>query len=156
MLQVLAVGVRMIPNIRQRFTAYVVFSGSETRSFWRVFVRRGWRHVQVIVPMYYPEPRLTADVYSLVINPVTYAVKIDYFWLNPRKMVDEMLKDGCTAVIEVPVDIALKDGYIPRGLLTCVSLVKAIIGVRAWYVWTPYHLARYLIRHGGTLIKKGS
>lgn len=64
-----------------------------------------------------------------------------------------MLDEGFTAAFSVPVDHDYQTDYIARGLLTCVSLVKAIIGVRAWYVWTPEHLARYLARAGATIIK---
>ncbi len=65
-----------------------------------------------------------------------------------------MLDSGYTAAISVPVDHDYKTDYVPRGLLTCVSVVKAIIGVRAWYVWTPEHLARYLARMGGEVITR--
>lgn len=145
----------MIPSARQRFTAYVVFAGAEHRRAWRIFTGRRWRHVMVIVPMYYPAPSLTADVYSIVINPLTFAVRIDYVWKDPRALVDEMLNEGFTAAIAVPVDHSYQVDYVPRGVLTCVSLVKAILGIKgAWYIWTPKHLARYLARMGGEIITR--
>lgn len=144
----------MIPPARQRFTAFVVFQGAEHRRAWRIFTRRRWRHCLVIVPVYYPAPSLTADVYALVINPITFCVRFDMVWRKPRDLVDEMLDEGYTAAIAVPVDHDYKTDYVPRGLLTCVSLVKAVIGVRAWYVWTPEHLARYLARRGCEIIQR--
>lgn len=144
----------MIPSARQRFTAFVVFQGAEHRRAWRIFTRRGWRHCFVVIPIYYPEPSLTADVYSLIINPITCFVRQDVIFMPPRDLVNQLLEQGYTAAVAVPVDHDYKIEYIPRGLLTCVSLVKALIGVRAWYVWTPEHLARYLLRNGAELIKR--
>ena len=74
--------------------------------------------------------------------------------MPPRKLVDMMLDEGYTAAIAVPVDHDYQTDYIPRGLMTCVSVVKAIIGIRAWFVWTPEHLARYLLRSGAELIQR--
>lgn len=144
----------MIPSQRQRFTAFVVFQGAEHRRAWRIFTKRKWRHCLVVVPFYFPAPSLTADVYSIIVNPITFTVRFDVAFKDPRGVVDEMLEYGYTAAIAVPVDHDYKVDYVPRGLLTCVSLVKAIIGVRAWYVWTPEHLARYLARMGGEIITR--
>lgn len=144
----------MIPSQRQRFTAFVVFQGAEHRRAWRIFTKRKWRHCLVVVPFYYPAPSLTADVYSIIINPITFTVRLDVAFQEPRDVVNDMLDYGYTAAIAVPVDHDYKLDYVPRGLLTCVSLVKAIIGVRAWYVWTPEHLARYLARMGGEIITR--
>lgn len=144
----------MIPSARQRFTAFVVFQGAEHRRAWRIFTRKGWRHCFVVIPIYYPEPSLTADVYSLVINPITFCIRFDTVFMPPRKLVGMMLDEGYTAAIAVPVDHDYQTDYIPRGLMTCVSVVKAIIGIRAWFVWTPEHLARYLLRNGAELIQR--
>lgn len=40
----------------------------------------------------------------------------------------------------------------PWGFLvpaTCVSVVKGVLGIRAWWVLTPYQLYKYLLKHGG-------
>src|SRR5690606_41531378 len=126
---------RMIPSQRQRLTALLLLQGAEHRRAWLIFTRRNWRHCLVVVPFYYPAPSLTSDVYSIIINPIAFTVRLDVAFQEPRDVVDEMLEYGYTAAIAVPVDHDYKVDYVPRGLLTCVSLVKAIIGVRAWYVW---------------------
>lgn len=144
----------MIPVTRQRFTGFVVFQGAEHQRAWRIFTKRFWRHCFIVVPVYYPEPSLTADVYSLIINPITFCIRCDVIFQPPRKVVDHMLSNGYTAAIAWPVDHDYKTDYVPRGLLTCVSVIKAVLGIRAWYVWTPEHLARYMARHGGELIKR--
>ncbi|MCS6877477.1 MAG: hypothetical protein NZP72_04165 [Geminicoccaceae bacterium] len=40
------------------------------------------------------------------------------------------------------------DGVSLCAPLTCVSLVKRLVGLRAPGVWTPYQLYRALLRHG--------
>jgi hypothetical protein len=66
----------------------------------------------------------------------------------------EALKDGATCVVKIAIDQKFTGAYVPRGLLTCVSLIKAALGLKAWFVWTPEHLARYLLRSGGSLIER--
>lgn len=132
----------------------MVFQGAEHRRPWRVFTRRKWRHCLIILPAYYPAPGLMSDCYSIVINPITFCIRVDMVWQKPRELVDEMLEAGYTAAFAVPVDHDYKKEYIPRGLLTCVSVVKALLGLQAWYVWTPEHLARYLARRGFDLIQR--
>lgn len=46
----------------------------------------------------------------------------------------------------------LKSRYTPRGAQTCVSVVKSLIGLMAWHIWTPDQLYRYLLNNNGVLI----
>ena len=41
-------------------------------------------------------------------------------------------------------------------LLYCVEAVKHLLGIRNFFIWTPYQLYRELVRRGGTVIKKES
>lgn len=118
-----------------------------------MFTCRGWRHCYVILPVYYPEPGLHADVYSQVINPVTWCVHSDVIFEHPEKLCRMAIEEGATTAIKIAIDLQIKRDYVPRGLITCVSLVKALLGITAWYVWTPKHLARYLINNGGSIVR---
>lgn len=146
----------MFPSTRKRFTAYVIFYGSEHDGFWRIFTGRGWRHCCVILPSYGPEDNLLRpDVASLVINPLTWGVEALVIRKHPEEVCRLQLEDGATAAISIPIDLRHERLYVPRGLLTCVSLIKAVLGMRGgWYVFTPKHLARYMLRHGGKFIGK--
>jgi len=152
MLQILAVGVRMI-SLRKRFTAYVVFQGAEHRRWWRIYTRRGWRHVWVIIPAYYPAPSLTAVAYSQIINPWTDQIRSDVVFQTPQAVAEAALRDGATCVIKLAVDQKFTGRYLPRGLLTCVSLVKALLSIDAWHVWTPEQLARWMLQNGGKILE---
>lgn len=141
-------------NLRKRFTAYVIFTGSENRNWWRFFVRRGWRHVYVVLPAYYPAPSLTAVAYSQIINPWTDHIRSDVLFMSPREVCEEALREGATCVITMPIDQRFTGRYLPRGFLTCVSLVKALLSIGAWYVWTPEQLARWMLQHGGKVMER--
>lgn len=141
---------------RKRFTAYLIFSGSENRQWWRFFLRRGWRHVLVIIPAYYPKPGLNAVPYSQVINFWTDQVRSDVVFMDPAALCEAALRDGATAAISLHVDQRFTGRYLPRGLFTCVSLAKSLIGCNDWTVWTPEQLARWMLRHGGELLEKPS
>ncbi len=139
---------------RQRFTAYVVFVGADHRRPWRIFTRRGWRHCFICIPIYYPEPGLNAAEYTLIINPKVNCIQPDVVFVPVKQAAQHFMNEGCTTVIKWRVDRKGMPAYVPRGVQNCISVVKAILGVAAWYVWTPEHLARWLVRNGGQIIEK--
>lgn len=141
-------------SLRKRYTAWVVFQGSENRRFWRFFLRRGWRHVYVIIPAYYPEPGLNAVAYSQIISQWTDHVRADVVFMHPNAVAEAALREGATAVIKFAVDQKFTGRYSPLGLLTCVGLTKALIGCKSWATWTPERLAQWLLRNGGELVEK--
>lgn len=145
----------MIPNLRKRFTAHVVFQGAEHRRWWRAFTRRGWRHCYVILPAHRPGAGLFERPGSIIVNPWVSCLRIDYSDRPPADLIRDVLADGATCAISIPVDEKFTGRYVPRGLMTCVSLVKAIVGCKAWNVWTPEQLAKWLLRNGGELTRNG-
>lgn len=48
----------------------------------------------------------------------------------------------------------LKPRYTFRGMQSCVSVVKALLGIGAWRIWTPQGLYEHLIENGGVVICK--
>ena len=143
----------MLPNLRKRFTAYVVFQGAEHRRWWRIYTRRGWRHCWLILPATEPGASLFARPGSILINPWISCLRVDYSTQSPEALCRQMLADGATCVVEFAVDQKFTGAYVPRGLMTCVSLIKAAIGCNAWHVLTPEQLARWMLRHGGKLME---
>lgn len=49
---------------------------------------------------------------------------------------------GCT-VIETDM-IPARRRYVVPFAFTCVEAVKRLLGLRAWWIWTPYQLYRHL------------
>lgn len=141
-------------DLRKRFTAYVIFVGSENRNFWRFFVRRGWRHVYVVMPATPLGQSLFRKPMSQIVNMWTDHIRSDVVPSTPEDVARLALKEGATCAISVAVDQKFSGRYLPRGMLTCVSLTKALLSIGAWWVWTPEQLAHWLLRHGGELVEK--
>lgn len=143
----------MFRSTRHRFTAYVVFQGADHRRFWRVFTQRGWRHCWLVIPVYDPEPGLKATEHSLIIDPRINFAAADVAWLPADEVAKRMMDEGATVVIKYPVDTADFRNYVPRGFITCVSLIKTFLGIEAFFVLTPKSLARWLLKNGGSIFK---
>lgn len=144
----------MIGISDKRFDAYFVFQGADHRRFWRLFTKRGWRHCFVVIPSYDRSAGLKDGRHSIVIDPRTNHIAIDVLYMPPNKVAKHVLDGGANCVIKFSVDQRGLPAYVPRGIITCVSILKSICGIDAWYVWTPQHLARWLARNGGELILK--
>lgn len=54
-----------------------------------------------------------------------------------------------SSIIEVDLEKREHSKYIPVRCMTCVGMAKAVLGIKAWWVWTPEQLYRYLLSHGG-------
>lgn len=143
----------MFPVTRKRFTAYVIFYGSDHAGFWRIFTAPGWRHCAVVLPVYADGGSLFSKGTSIAVQSIGWGVEVVALDLPALEVCRKQLEDGATAALSIPIDLTMKRLYVPRGLLTCVSLIKAILGISGgWYVMTPKHLCRYLLRHGAQLI----
>ena len=143
----------MFGTTRERFTAYVVFVGADHRRWWRFATRRGWRHCFVILPAVGLPASLLGSGTSIVLNPTVSHLSVQAFGRFPRDVAREALRDGATCVVRCRVDHAPTGEYVPRGPLSCVSVTKAALGIRAWWVVTPEQLARLLVRMGGDLVE---
>lgn len=142
----------MLGTTRERFTAYVVFVGADHRRAWRIATRRGWRHCLVILPRVGVSETLVGGRGAIVLNPIVSHLCVHASERSPLALAHEALNEGATCVVRCRVDRSPAGEYVPRGLLTCVSVIKAVLGVRAWWVVTPEQLARVLLRMGGELV----
>lgn len=136
---------------KKKFTAYIVFQGKSDRGFWHFFTKPAWRHCWVMVPAYWPEPGLMATTVTMKIEPLKWGIDTEVWWEPPEVIAQAFLDAGATAVVAFPVENPPSEGYVFRGLFTCVVVVKAVLGINNWRLWTPWQLFRYLLRNNGTL-----
>lgn len=108
----------------------------------------------MLLPAYFPEPGLNSDEYTIVLDPRTNCLQHHFTAQPVEDVVQKLLAEGATCAIKYRVSRRGAPWYIPRGLQNCVSVVKSVLGVAAWYVWTPQHLARWLLRNGGQMIER--
>ena len=113
---------------------WVVFS-DETDLLFLKCLRRGFRHCFVVIRdrghwiSYDPLAHYTE--LALVDVPETFDL---LGWLSAQGM----------RVVKVPPHICPKQRILPPVMFTCVVAVKRIIGMRGWWVFTPWQLYRVL------------
>ncbi len=144
----------MLPIERKKVTAYVIFQGSPMRTFWRFFTCPGYRHVFVLLPIKAnPKAGLLGKKWTLWIEPVGWGLAFEVLYEAPNKIAERMVRTGeATEAISYPLSLPPKRAYIPRGLWSCVTTVKAVLGLQSWMIITPLRLAEYLRRNGGKRI----
>lgn len=111
-----------------------------TVAWWRVFTRPGWRHVGLLV-------RELGTNRWTVVNFLYSCVDVAGVDSDDP---EGRLRNAGFRVMRVT---ALRETrrVTPRGIMTCVSLTKAILGIRAWRVMTPEGLYRYLAARKGVV-----
>ena len=115
---------------------YVIFEHNE--AWWTRFFRPGYRHVSVVV-------KLKEGVF-IHVNP--YKRSLDYTVLtleDVNKLFDyEYCSDIVVCTLEHKLD-TYSINYKPS-VFSCVELVKRTIGIKKWWVFTPYQLYKYITK----------
>ena len=113
--------------------AVVVFHGDGS-GFWPAFFGRdGFRHCYVVVP---------AGDYWILMDGTAGALVIAVVGGTDDSAAAYYKREGMT-FIETPIR-QRRLLWWPLMLHNCVGATKAVLGVRAPWVWTPYQLYRYL------------
>lgn len=137
--------------VERRVTAYVIFQEGGELSWWDAFTQPGFRHCWLVLPSFYPEESLLAREFASKIECLKWGIDMAVWFADCATVVDHFLKTGqITVAVAVDITIPAHPGRIPqRGFITCVSIVKAALGLRAWKVWTPKQLCAYLLADCG-------
>ena len=123
---------------------YVVFQKSDSKELnrpWRCLTWNNFDHVWLF------HPHLEG---ALKINPLSNRIIIDYF---PESLKEVLLfykkHQHVIDIIKIKLPLGVTLGYSLRGIITCVSIIKAVLGIGAWFVITPQQLRRHLLKIGG-------
>lgn len=136
-------------------TWYLVFAGSidPGRRWWSALTSPGFRHVWAYRQVAIDEdaslvgPRLVAGIHA-----VAGGVFVEVSSASPIGMARGLVLHGdATDVLIVKSNRTRPPSPLP-GLLNCVTLAKALIGMRAWWCWTPELLYFALLRRGARSI----
>ena len=106
-------------------------------AFMRSLFRRGYRHVFAMHPT-------VAGGTWIVIDPAStglVVMEVDQSFFDALRLDVSM---GNAAVVRAYVRTG--GGVVPRGLFTCVGVVKHLLGIRAAHILTPAQLYKYLSR----------
>ena len=120
---------------------YVVFQRTCTNLMprpLRWLTRNGYRHCYAF---------RNYNGITLTINHLAQGLILDASPVLAPDCVSVLSKEGAETVVLFAGQ--LKYCYLQRGVQSCVSVVKSLIGLKAWHVLTPQQLYEYLIHNGG-------
>ncbi len=140
--------------VKKRATGYVVFVGSEADHFWRPLLPRGWRHCYVLLPFWYPNKSALSYQWTVKLEATGWGLDYDVLYARPSVVARVALEEGATAAVRFQFCTPPRRLRMFRGLFSCVSLVKAVLGIAAWWVITPRRLHDWLLATGGEEVPK--
>lgn len=128
-------------SYRLNSKAWVVFV-DETEVWWLRGLRRGFRHCYIL---------LNDGQHWLSIDPLSHMIE---FTIHHHIEQDFDLPAWHRGRGHNVVKAELRDApqvCAPLMAFTCVEMVKRILGIHDFWIWTPYDLYRYLTKsQGGT------
>ena len=137
---------------RESFTCYVVFHGAEHQIWWRLFTPAGLRHVLLILPADGDRSLFDKTGQSIVVNGMSYTTNINLHNVRAADLARQCVERGATDVLRFKVSKRFTREFVPRGILTCVSLLKSVMGISAWWVITPAQLRKWMLENGAERI----
>ena len=142
-----------IPETRLR-RYFVLFRNTRMPSWWTRFTVPGTEHCSVVEDAKYPEEGLISTEYCVHMDACYGLLSSQVHWESAIKFVSKaLIRRDFTLVAIVEVEKKYRRGYIPFGLWTCVTAVKATLGIHDWRIQTPQKLLRYLEHRGATVVR---
>jgi len=127
------------------------------RRFLVVFDKRregmGWRPHHILTSNQYNHVYLLAEMgnnKTLLIKPTMKCMHIDTWDCNLALAGEHVKRYGVTCILDYTCDYEAHEGYLFRGIYTCVSAVKNFLNIRGAGIVTPRQLKRKLIKLGAT------
>ncbi len=122
---------------------YLIFTPAKTRRWWDRWLKPGFNHVYA----------MRWDGFNwLIVNP-----RSDYLQVENSAVCDHTLRDvaigKATAVMGVLCEVpegTLRSRFF-AGPVTCVEVLKSLLGIRAFFVFTPWQLYKYARSRRGTI-----
>lgn len=119
-------------------TYYVCFRKADKWSWWHIFTGKKYAHCASFTP-------LVAGNW-LFIDPTSGGIFIIEY-LSYQHIINDL-----TRQFQVMLEIKTNYDklYTPRakGILTCVSVIKNMLGIKKWWIVTPKQLMKELYKNG--------
>lgn len=129
---------------------YAVYMNRENPRWWNRYLKVGFQHVQMWRPVRYgPGMR---DVFWIVIEPCLEFLDAGVVFNHtpPWQYGGGVTVQRCVAACPMQ---KVRD-WLHIGPITCVEMAKACLGIRSFWVRTPWQLYKYLNKRGGLLLKR--
>lgn len=123
-------------------TWYIVFDKprSRFRRWWYILTPFAFRHCYAFSE---------AGEGIMRVDPLSWGMAVVYEPVQAEAALVEYARSDCTAVLSVTVDYRTAVNRPKRGVYSCVSVIKALLAIRAPLALTPFQLYRVLARHEG-------
>lgn len=122
---------------------YLVFTGDRRAAWWNIFTRHrpGFQHVAAYRYCPVGERWILVDWHARLLNVETLT----------EQGVEAIINAACKGELRVlQVQAALAEKRLIPGPAYCVTSMKQLVGLRAWWVWTPWQLYCALRARGAT------
>lgn len=130
-------------QIKFRRPAIVVFGDTGAAHWFDCFTRPGFRHVWLLV-----EDDRFGGTLELHTGYDTFAVR----W-SPRDLASVAAELAAAhRGLVLAAECRIGAPAPARPFLSCVEIAKHALGVRGWWIFTPYRLYRHLRAHGAPVL----
>lgn len=137
-------------DVAQKQTAvwHVVFTHRESEYWWLRKLKAGFQHVQAWKSMRYgAQP---GDLMWLRFDPCAALTAVDIV-LEPEPPWVKRT-DMTVVVAQVARDQHQVREHFTLGPISCVEQLKALLGIKAFWLRTPWQLYKYIMKRDGVLI----
>jgi len=125
----------MVELVENEIDWYIVFADGGRWHIWDIFTSPGYRHCFAI----------RWDGFNWVlIEPFGSWLEVQVMPYGPKDNVPQLMVSLGHKVMYIRK--SRQNKFIMRGILTCVTIMKHLLGIRAWWILTPKQLAKYLER----------
>lgn len=123
----------ILENIKKICIVFV----DETSLWWLKLLKKGYRHCYVLF-------MLDDGLTWIEVNPMSNQIFLNvYKFLYEEDYIEILKKKSGTKICDVDINfVGLK--VAPFGIFSCVELVKRIVGIHDFFIFTPYQLYKKL------------
>lgn len=126
---------------------WVVYHRRDAVRWWGKFLHPGFRHVELTRALPYGPG--VSDVAWLCVLPTYETLDVDINY-DPRSPWVKCPTSVCQKVVATR-QLGSMRSWFDIGPTTCVEVVKLALGIRAFWVRTPYQLFKYISRRNGVV-----
>lgn len=148
---------------------YVAFKDNDGWKWWDLFTTKAYRHCFVFYRQWVPDgpehymDQAPESLRTIYIEISCGCLTIEPYVMTPEELIEYLSKsEQNITIVRIFLDPSKHLRYRGRGLITCVSLIKAILGLNKFWIVTPRQLIQHLRRLGAETVlevrneKKGS
>lgn len=126
---------------------WVVYHRRDAFRWWGKFLHSRFRHVELARPFQYG-PNVS-DVMWQILLPTYESLDVELS-VDPRPPWVRCPDSICQKVVAMPRLGGMRS-WFDIGPTTCVEVVKMALGIRSFWLRTPYQLFKYISRRNGVI-----